>query len=247
MASALDRMLRSPRVATVLAAFGLAVALGGAIQSAALAIILGAATLFLVAQLLLYKAWVERTGGRNYEALTYKWEWDIDAPDGSHASLKKTMTVRYLSDTRVIAEMVRADNPPKFVNLKCTPGFIVDEFDAPGERWVIISLRGVRLRGQIETWDLERESLNAFRNPDEEWVSVDTPGLTRSLQMTVVLPPGRRCERAWVEQRSKHRHIELRPDTDIQTRADRTALVFSAIPPYRRDDRFTLRWQWTSA
>jgi hypothetical protein len=130
--------------------------------------------------------------------------------------------------------------------LTCSPGEVVDQFTIADEHWAFISLRGVKIRGQTETFALERESKGAFTDPHEEWVAVDTVALTHQVSVKVVLPPGRKCREAWVEQRSRRRILRLDEPNDIQTSAGRTALMFKAVPPYRREDRFTLRWRWDS-
>lgn len=242
----LDRLLQSSRVASVVAVVGLALSIGGIFQSVVLAAALGTVVLFLVCELLLYRAFVARQAGRNYETISIDWEWDIDAQDGSHAFVRKTLKVKFLSDTRAIGEMVRGDGEPCMETLTCSPGKVVDLFTTADEHWAIISLRGVKMRGQQETFVLERESKEAFPNPEEEWVAIDTVALTQQATIKVVLPKGRTCEDAWVQQRSTRRLSHLDPSKDIQTNAGRTALTFRVVPPYRTEDRFTLRWRWAS-
>lgn len=240
----IDRVLRAPWLSNVLGLISLVALVAGALASRTATAVVGGVAFLAVLQVLLYRTSVLAKLGRNYETLVYDWEWDIDASDGSHAVCNRTLGVRYLSDTRAIAEMVASNATDPFAGFQCSPGTLVHQYEDTGQKWGLISLGDVRKRGQTETFNIRRELTDVFTDPTVEWVFVEWQSLTHNVNIKVVLPPGRAVKRAWLEQASSGKRTELTDARGIEEAAGRKHLVYRGKPNLRRPDRLTIRWEW---
>lgn len=176
------------------------------------------------------------------EVLDFDSTIDLVDAAGKKAIFHRRMKVRFLQD-HVIAfqDQVWGDGKA-LASYKVSPGYIVDQY-RDGDRWnVLISLRQMRSRGEIEEFVSERIDLDAFRGK-EEWVQAETWLPTQKHRFRILFPKGRSCKRIWLHERSRQRTTSLSLDVVKALPDGRTELVWEKSSP-RRGEIFTLKWEW---
>lgn len=177
-----------------------------------------------------------------YEILEYESTWEMLDTEGRLAIFRKRQRVKFLQNNIIAFEDYAWGDGDIFTDYKCAPGVVVDRY-REGDRWnILISLRGTKNKGDIEEFYIERTVTNGFQNA-EEWQQAEIRRRTRRLQMNVIFPSGRPCQKAELTQRSHNRPITLGPE-HFRRLADGRQLVTWETDKVRAYDIYTLKWQW---
>jgi hypothetical protein len=129
-----------------------------------------------------------------------------------------------------------------FATYRCEPGVVVDRYQE-GDRWnILISLRGTKHRGDIEDFYIERKATNGFVK-QEEWYQVEIRNPTQRLRMSVIFPKTRRCHRAQLIARSRHRTIELDSEY-LHDLADGRQILQWEVKDIKHLEVYTMKWWW---
>jgi hypothetical protein len=190
----------------------------------------------------LFYVWNRHLGP--YEVLHGRNVWDIQTSDGSLVTEEKEFAVRWLQDN-VFSWCDYAWGDGEIVaDYSCSPGKFVDEIDIEDRRkWLVISLGGMRNRGDREVLRTRRLIRNGFLN-SREWLTFEIVEPTKEFELVIRFPKDRPCTRAWLRRRGIRREREL--DLDRYMRAaegGRQELVVSGQRP-SLGDSFTINWNW---
>jgi hypothetical protein len=124
----------------------------------------------------------------------------------------------------------------------CSPGVVVDRY-REGDRWnLLISLRETKNRGDVLEFYIERKVRDGFTQT-EEWHQAEMRRHARLLQMAVIFPKARHCQRATILQRSRNRVQVLGPEHFHQL-ADGRQRVNWETHQVNVYDVYTLKWVW---
>ncbi len=89
-----------------------------------------------------------------YEVLEYEIRLELKDPDGKKALVSKQETVKYLQNN-IIAFQDQAWGDGKILqNYKCTPGVPVDKYRSGYKTHILISLRDIKNRGDIDEFNI---------------------------------------------------------------------------------------------
>lgn len=177
-----------------------------------------------------------------YEILDYDTTLELLDSRGRSAVIYKRQKVRFLQDHTLVFQDYAWGEGEIFADYKCAPGVVVDRYQA-GDRWnILISLRAVKSKGDVEDFYIERTVKDGFIH-DDEWFQVEIRHSTNHLRLAVVFPQKRHCRRALLWQRSSNRTTELGNDAIVDLPDGRQLVSWEAtkITPL---DVFTIRWQW---
>jgi hypothetical protein len=170
----------------------------------------------LVAGLESEKAW---------EALEVDCAWDIDTLDGSHASASTKRKLRFARD-EVLTVYEFSHSAGSTQKPTCVGRFgdeaprkldvLDEEFPGPlGRRYRIISLDGIRRRGDQAVIQTDRELIDSFRE-DRESVSFTPEVSTDKLKMSVTWPVGGAPTGVWLETKGERQHVigDVKPNAN---------------------------------
>jgi hypothetical protein len=176
-----------------------------------------------------------------YEILDYETTLELSAT-GKTATFLKRQKVRFLQDNVISFQDYAWGEGEIFADYRISPGIVADRYLA-GDRWnILISLRTSKSRGDLEEFFIESTFKNSFLR-EEEWQQIEIRHRTKYLKMTIIFPKHRRCKYAAVQQRGRHRSVELGNDDFGELPDGRQVVVWETmdIDPL---EVFTLRWKW---
>jgi len=177
-----------------------------------------------------------------YEILDYDSVLELLDTKGEAAILKKRQHVKFLQDNVIAFQDYAWGDGEIFANYKCSPGTVVDRYQE-GDRFnILISLRETKNSGDVEDFYIERRVKHSFTKI-EEWRQVEIRHQTRRLKISIIFPKKKRCQRAVLQQRSRHRTTLLGPEHFSDLPDGRQMLTWETrkIP---RFEIYTIRWKW---
>lgn len=177
-----------------------------------------------------------------YEILDYESTWEMLDTEGRMAVFRKRQRVKFLQNNIIAFEDYAWGDGEIFLDYKCAPGVVVDRY-REGDRWnILISLRSTKNKGDVEDFYIERTVKDGFM-ATEEWQQAEIRRRTRRLQMNVIFPSNRLCQKAELTQRSNNRPTILGPE-HFRRLADGRQLLTWETDRVRAYDIYTLKWQW---
>lgn len=200
-------------------------------------------------QNLLKKGWdVFQTLPRNfaargmYEVMDYESTLELITPDGREAKFYKRERVRYLQDHIIAYQDQAWGNGKILLKYRCAPGYPVDRYNLGHKQLILISLREVKQRGDIDEFNIQWEIRDGFRRPQEAWeTEISHP--TRHIRLRVIYPSKRPPQRrVCIEASRQILHPitggfqQLLPDGRFQ-------VVFEMRQP-RLNEHYILKWDW---
>ncbi len=98
-----------------------------------------------------------------YEVLEYETTLELLDKEGEHAIFHKRQQVRYLQNN-IIAYQDQAWGDGQILrNYRCSPGQSVDRYKLGHKTLILISLREIKQRGDIDEFNIQWEMRNGFR------------------------------------------------------------------------------------
>ena len=177
-----------------------------------------------------------------YEILDCDATLELLDANGERAIFRKRQKVRFLQDHILAIEDFVWGDGETMADYRCSPGVVVDRY-REGDRWnVLISLRETRNRGDVVEFYIEREVKAGFTKA-EEWQQAEIRHRTHRLQMAIIFPKRRPCQRATVSQRSRHHVLVLGPD-HFRPLPDGRQLVTWETDQVHAHELYTLKWVW---
>ena len=184
---------------------------------------------------------VERNRGM-YEILEYETTLDLTDPHGHEAIFHKRQRVRFLQDNILAFQDYAWGDGAIFTSYHCTPGQVVDRYQE-GDRWnILISLRQTKGKGDVEEFHVTRVATDGFTQP-EEWLQTEIRHPTRRLRLVVLFPAERRCQQAFIQQRSRNWTQTLGAEHFVELPNGRQMLSWETANVASLEV-FTLRWRW---
>ncbi|MCG3209290.1 MAG: hypothetical protein FOGNACKC_02911 [Anaerolineae bacterium] len=177
-----------------------------------------------------------------YEILDYDATLELKDRRGETAIFTKRQQVKFIQDHILAFEDYAWGDGDIFAAYQCTPGVPVDRYPV-GDRWnILISLRETKQSGDVTDFHIQRTIKNGFVKPEESF-QTEISHRTRRLKMTIIFPKSRRCRRAALLERSRHRHTELGPEhfTDLPDGRQQVIWETDKVRPF---EVYTLKWQW---
>ena len=177
-----------------------------------------------------------------YEVLNYDSTLELIDAKGEIAVFKKQLRVKFLQDNVIAFEDYAWGDGELFADYRCSPGIVADRYQE-GNRWnVLISLRQTKSSGDVEEFQIERKVLRGFMQ-NEEWWQIAMQNQTNLLQLSIIFPKQRHCQRVVLVERSRNRTTELMPENFSILPDGRQVIRWETAKP-RRFETYTLKWQW---
>jgi len=177
-----------------------------------------------------------------YEVLEYDGTLELLDKRGERARIRKREKVRFVqSQTMAYQDQAWGDGEI-LLDYRCTPGVPVDRYRPAHKTFILISLREVKRRGDIEEFNIEWGMRGGFLRASELW-ETEVSHRTRSLKIQLVFPRSRPPLRVMLLEGGSQRSQVL-PDTAQVRLPDGRWLVSWKSDRPRLHERYILKWDW---
>lgn len=177
-----------------------------------------------------------------YEILDYESTLELCDTEGAVALFQKRQRVKFLQNNIIAFEDYVWGDGEVMAEYRCAPGVVADRYQE-GDRWnILISLRETKHKGDVTEFHIERLERASFTKADE-WQQTEIRRPTHRLQMNIIFPQARRCQRATLTRRRHNRVLVLGPEHFHDLPDGRQLLTWETTRVYLYDI-FTLRWHW---
>lgn len=177
-----------------------------------------------------------------YEVLDYQTTLDLHDTKGKEAKISKIEKVEFLQDN-IIAYQDQAWGDGKILqNYQCSPGIPVDQYRSGHKTIILISLRGIKNKGDIEEFRTTWKMKNGFLKSTGFW-ETSINHSTKRVTVTITFPYSRPPRRVFLLENNKQTGIEFKNVSILQLADKRWQLRWSKVNP-RLHENYILKWVW---
>jgi hypothetical protein len=177
-----------------------------------------------------------------YEVHDYESILEIKDKHGKKAIFKKREEIRYLQDNIIAYQDQAWGDGKMLINYRCTPGVPVDCYRSGYKTHILISLREVKNRGDIDKFNIEWGIKSGFLLKTGFWTT-EISHRTRLVTVKVIFPkPRPPLSNSVVERNSQRTHI-LDEKSRVQLPDGRWLITWVKKQP-RLHEQYTIKWEW---
>jgi hypothetical protein len=177
-----------------------------------------------------------------YEVLDYESTLELHDRGGKKATFKKRKKVRYLQDNIIAYQDHGWGDGKILINYRSSRGKAVDRYRAGYKTYILLSLREVKNRGNIDEFNIAWDIRNGFLTDDGYW-STDITNQTRRIKVNVIFPKSRPPSRLTIEENNRQRTHILNKDAQKRLPDGRWRVTWETNKP-RLYEVYVLRWIW---
>lgn len=177
-----------------------------------------------------------------YEILEFESTLTIHDKEGTKATLEKRMKVKYLQDEIIAFQDHGWGEGKALKNYQATPGVPVDEYKVGYKYYVLISLREVKSKGDIDEFNISWDIENGFKKADESW-ETEISTRMKKVKVSVIFPGGRKPHGARLLQGNIRRSLPLDAGAIRKLPDGSWKMSWSKNKP-RLFERYILKWTW---
>src|SRR5512143_603929 len=122
-----------------------------------------------------------------YEVLEYETTLELRDKRGENALLSKREKVRYRQNNIIAFQDQAWADGEILIDYRCTPGVPVDRYRPGRQTYILISLRDVKNRGDLDEFNIRWGIRHGFTRPTELWETV-VSHRTKRLKVQVIFP-----------------------------------------------------------
>ena len=177
-----------------------------------------------------------------YEVLDYESTLELLDDTGQQACFEKQERVRYLHNN-ILAYQDQAWGDGKILlDYQCSPGTVVDQYRPGRKTYLLISLRDVKERGDVDEFHIKWNMQDCFLRRQEQW-ETEVRHRTKRLEMNVIFPKSRPPIRVWLQEYMRRRTRPL-PYNMLQQLPDKRWAVSWRVEKPRLYEEYILKWAW---
>ena len=177
-----------------------------------------------------------------YEVLNYDSTLEILDDEGRKGRFSKVEKVRFLQDNVIaIQDQVWGINNT-ISDYICSPGLPVDFYQSGHKTYIIISLREIKSKGDIEEYNFQWKLEGKLVRKYGYWETFINRS-TNNLEIKLIYPKHRPPIRVWVVEQNKKKTIELDEKNLTQLPDKRWQIVWEKKNP-RLYENYTIKWEW---
>lgn len=177
-----------------------------------------------------------------YEVLEYESVLEILDVEGKRALFKKRKKVRYLQDNIIAYQDYGWGDGEQFREYRARPGIPVDKYKNGYKTYILISLREVKNRGDINDFHIQWNIRNGFLRPDGFW-ETDISSHTKSVTVNVIFPKERPPQNIRLVEANIQKTTILEQDSIKPLPEGKIKITWSTNRP-RLYEHYILRWDW---
>jgi hypothetical protein len=188
------------------------------------------------------KLWQGLADEGMYEVLDYESTLELLDDKGQLARFEKQERVRYMQND-ILAYQDQAWGDGKILlEYRCSPGTVVDQYRPGQKTYLLISLREVKQRDDVDVFHINWNMQNCFLRSQEQW-ETEVRHRTRQLQINIIFPESRRPKWVWVHEYMRRRTRPL-PQEALRQLPDKRWLVQWGMKKPRLHEEYVLKWMW---
>ena len=177
-----------------------------------------------------------------YEVLDYESTLELKDPKGIRAAFFKLKKVRYLQNN-VIAFQDHAWGDGKILlNYRTNKGEPVDRYRSGYKTYILLSLREIKNRGDIDEFNIQWNIRDGFLTPDGYW-STDIAQPTEHIQVRIIFPKSRPPHCVKLEEQNSQKTWALNRDVLKQLPDGRWRIRWEKNKP-KLHELYVIRWIW---
>jgi hypothetical protein len=177
-----------------------------------------------------------------YEVLEYESTLELLDKRGEKATFKKRERVRYLQDNIIAYQDQAWGDGDILLDYRCSPGIPVDQYRPGYTTYILISLREVKNRGDIDEFNIEWNIRNGFTRKNELWeTSINHP--TNKLKTNLIFPRNRPPIKLYVNDGNKNKQKYLDKNEKHQLPDGRWLISWEVNQPIKYKN-YVLNWKW---
>ena len=177
-----------------------------------------------------------------YEVLDYESTLELKDRGGKRAVFRKREKVRYQQDSVIAYQDHGWGDGKILINYRTSRGKAVDRYRAGYKTYILLSLREVKNRGNIDEFNIAWDIRNGFLTEDGYW-STDITNQTRRIKINVIFPKSRPPSRLTIEENNRQRTHILNKDAQKRLPDGRWRVTWETNKP-RLYEVYVLRWIW---
>ncbi len=176
-----------------------------------------------------------------YEVLDYESTLEIHDKEGNKATLNKRNTVRFLQDNIIAFQDYAWGDGRYLVNYSVNPGKPVDRYRIDNKTYILLSLREVRNKGDIEEFNIRWQIKKGFLKKDGWWTT-EIDKRFKCVKVNVIFPKDRPPQKVVLLEKNTNRIQRL--DRNIKKLPDgRWKVTWESKNP-RLYERYIIKWEW---
>jgi hypothetical protein len=177
-----------------------------------------------------------------YEVLEYESTLELLDMYGKQAVFHKRQRVRYLQDNIIAYQDQAWGDGRILLDYRCAPGFPVDRYQLGHKTLILISLREVKQRGDIDEFNIQWGIRNGFLKSQESW-ETEISHRMKQLRIRVIFPTDRPPLRRVCVEASRQIVHPITGEYQRQLPDGRSQVIFEIDNP-RLNERYILNWDW---
>lgn len=177
-----------------------------------------------------------------YEALEYETTLELYDRKGKQATVTKREKVRYLQDNIIAYEDQAWGDGEFLLDYKCTPGYPVDQYRLGYKTYILISLREVKHKNDVDEFNTEWGIKDGFLRKDEQW-ETEIRHRINNLTVKIIFPKSRPPLKAAVTEQTRQITRDLDQDAIRKLPDGRWLVEWEAKHP-RLHEHYILKWEW---
>jgi len=177
-----------------------------------------------------------------YEVLEFESVLELHGRSGKRATYKKRKKVRYLQNNIIAYQDYGWGSGEQFLDYQSKPGKFVDRYDAGYKTYILLSLREVKNRGDVDEFHIQWKIKDGFLKPDGFW-ETDVSSRTRRMKVSVIFPKSRPPQNLRLVEKNIRRTRNLGSDAIRQLPDGRWQVTWEKRKP-RLYEHYILRWDW---
>jgi hypothetical protein len=177
-----------------------------------------------------------------YEVLDYESRLVIHDTRGEKVTFHKRERVRFLQNNSIAYQDQAWGDGDIFAGYQCAPGVAVDKYREGHRTHVLISLRGTKNRGDVETFHIQRTIKGGFTQGVEDF-QTEVNHVTRKLTLNIIFPKKRFPKAVTLIEQNTGRTQTLGAKHKLTLPDGRLQYRWKTQKP-RLFEAYIVRWEW---
>ena len=177
-----------------------------------------------------------------YEVLEFEGTLEILDAKGKRANFQKEMKIRYLQNEIITFQDYAWGDGEILVNYKTNRGQAVDRYQSGYKTYVLLALREVKNKGDIDDFNISWKIRNGFLTPDGYW-STEISHQMKHLRVHIVFPKSKPPQRIYLEEHNRRRTKVLGDEYQERLSDGRLQVTWEMKKP-KLYEIYIIRWDW---
>jgi hypothetical protein len=177
-----------------------------------------------------------------YEVLDYESTLELLDDKGKKATFSKKLKVRYLQDETIAFQDFAWGDGEILVDYKTNPGRPVDQHRSGYKTYILLSLREVKNRGDIDNYKISWGIRKGFLTPDGYW-STEISHRMKLVKVNVIFPQKRTPHRVFLEENNRRKTMALDEKYWKKLSDGRWRVTWEVDKP-KLYENYVIRWDW---